>query len=457
MWGILQSDQTTEETGPEGDHTKDAAAQDPITGGTDVIGFAHTVENSCEGGVNQNYEFPEPSGAATLWGILHSNQGEFSESTGPATLCETLQSSQCEEVEDNSALILGEPGLASGSNESPTDQESGHQEPETRESEVEELTTDPVKEEDHTQSIADAGEEAIPEAGGSAPQAIQFYFDWSEVDVIAAQGSLDEPQGVSTNETSTSHEAASPLVETTHNDSGNDEKSSEQSTEIGVVLDIQSESNQSTIVQGQSDAGFIDLSLDNYQSAPLDVDSGVRKFNCSEEEIAAPATSPDTSGSGLRYRDEIGGEILQTSELSSISTQPARTLSLPEPEVFDFPGITPKPSSKSEAEIKAEKKAEKKKAEKKKAEKKKAEHRRYKAKKKAEAAAKRRLKEEEEKEVAEEVEALEPPITLAQIQAEEDRRLGVRRLEQQAKRQEQQDKAASLRGLVRSSRAHLIY
>ena len=304
-------------------------------------------------------------------------------------LCGTHQSSPCEEVEDNSALAVGETGLASESNESTTDQEPRAQEPETRVPEVEELATEPAQEEECTQSEADAREEAAPEAGGPAPQAKEFYFDLSVIDVIGAQGSLDEPQNVSEIETSTSHEGAFILMENTQDDDGNDEKLADQGTKNAVVLDLQSESTQSTIFQCESDSTLIDLALD-----------------------------------------------------SGISTEPARTHSLPEPEVFDFPCIIPKASSKSEAEIKAEKK--------------KAEHRRYKAKKKAEAAAKRRLKEEEE-ELAEVVEALEPPKTLAQIQAEEDTKLGDKRLQQQAKRQEQQDQAASLRGLIRSSRAHLIY
>ena len=444
LWGILQSN--TEEIAREGDNTEDKAAQDPITGGTNVFDLAQFGDNGGEGGVNENYDFPEPSRAATLWGILQSSEGEFSNPNGPAAVCGTLQSSQCEDVKDIFALTVGEPSMGTGSNESTTVQELGNQEPETREPEVEKLVTEPVQEEDCTQSKEDAGEEAAPKSGGLAPQAEMFYFDLSEIDVIGAQGSLDEPQGVSEVENSISHEAASPLVETTHDDLGNDEKSAEQGTEIGVVLDIQSESSQSTIFRGQGDAGLIHLSPNNDPSVPLDLDNDISKPYVPEEEIAAPATSPDPSGSDyIRYGDEIGGGPLQSSKHPDVSTQPTR--SLPEPEVFDFPRITPKASSKSEAEIKAEKKADKKKAE----------HRRYKAKKKAEAAAKRRIKEEEEKEVAEEVEAPELPKTFAQIQVEDDARLGNRRLEQQAKRQEQQDRAASLRGLVRSSRAHLIY
>ena len=382
-----------------------------------------------------------------MWGILRSNQDEVFESTGPATRSGTLQPSHCEDTEDNSALTFGEPGLAVGSNESHADQEPRDQESEIQEPEVEELAEESVQEEGYTPSKEDAGEEAATKAGGPATHAMDFYFDWSGIDVIGAQGSLDEPQGVSELKGPTSHEVASPIGETTHDDFGNDEKLSEQSTDIGVVLDIPSESNQSTIVQGQGDSGLIDLSLDTDPSVSLDKGSDIPRLDCPEEEIAAPATSPGPSGSVyIRHRDETGDEILQASELPNLSTQPTPTRSLPEPEVFDFPRVIPKASSKSEAEIKSEKKAEKKKAE----------HRRYKAKKKAEAAARRCLKEVEE-EVAEEVEAPEPPKTLAQTQAEEDARLGDRRLEQQAKRQEQQDKAASMRGLVRSSRAHLIY
>ena len=483
------------------------AAEEPIADETDTLDHAKAVDNGCEGGVTPVYEFPEPSGAATLWGILQSNQDEFSESAGPATLCGTLQSSPCEGIEDNSALAVGEPGLTSGSNESPTDQEPGDQEPEIREPEVEEITTEPVQEEDHTQGKAIAGEETAPEAG-PAPQVKDTHFDETEIDVGGAQGNLSEPQGVSEIETSASHVAVCTLMRLSQDDSGNDENFAEQGTEIAVTLDIQSESNQSTIVQDQGDSGLVDLSLNNDPSVPLDKDSDISKLDCLEEEIAASTTSPDTSGDiYIRYRDEIEGELILQSSAHDTSTQLVRTHSLPEPEVFDFPCSIPKP--RSEAEIKAErKKAEHKryKAKKKaeaaaklclkdeeekkeiveevealkplktlvqsgaapcaipkpssksdaeiKAENKNAEHKRYKGKKKAQAAAKRRLKENK---VAEEVEPLEPSQTLAQIQAEEDMRLAHRRLELQAKRQEQQDKAASLRGVVRASRAHLIY
>ena len=500
LWGILQSSQT-EETAPEGDHTKVTAPQEPITDDNKLVDHAKPMDNGCEGGVNQEYEFSEPSGAATLCGTLQSNQDESSEPTDPTTLCGQLQSSLSEEVKDNSALTAGEPDLASDSNESPTNQEPGNQEPETREPEVEEPTAAPVQEEDYTQSKADAGEEAAPEAGDQAPQAKDLYFDLSEIDVSGAQGNL-EPQGVSKIETSTSQEAFSTLIGNTQGDFGNDENLAEQGTEIAIMLDIQSESGQSTIVQGQGDSGLIDLSL-NDSSVPLDKDCGIPKFKFPEEEISAPTTA-DTSGINYtRYRDEIEEDLfLQNSAHADISTQSARTSSLPEPEVFDFPCIIPKP--RSQAEIKAERK--------------KAEHKRYKAKKKAEATAKLRLKDEEKKEVAEdvepltpktlvesqavpcadpkpssksgaeikaeknaerkrykgkkyaqaaakrrlkeevaEVEPLEPPQTLAQLQAKEDAMLGDRRLQQQAQRQEQQDRAASLRGVVRASRAHLIY
>ena len=107
------------------------------------------------------------------------------------------------------------------------------------------------------------------------------------------------------------------------------------------------------------------------------------------------------------------------------------TDSLPERELFDR--LTQRQKLKSVAE----------------AEKKKAEHKRYKAKKKAEAAARRQAEKEAANEVEEEVaeeaaEASEPPKSQAELQAEEDTRLGDRRLEQQAKRQEQEDRLASL-------------
>ena len=444
MWGILQSNQTTEETGPDGDHTKDTAPHGPIADENELVKHVKPGENGCEGAVNQNYEFSESSGAATLWGILQSNQGEFSDKTGLATLCERPQSSPSEDLKDNSALTVGEPGLASDSSESPTNQEPGDQEPEIREPEFEELTTELVQEEDYTRSKVDAGEEAAPEKGGPAPQAKEFYFDWSDIDVSGAQGGPEQPQVVPEIETSISHEAGSTFTGNPLDDFGNDEKLAEQGAEIAVVLDIQEDL---TVVQGQGDSGLIDISidnaLDNDSFDPLDdKNKDLLIVNDPEGEITTPAPYLDTSGRfNIRYGDDIGGETLQTSEHSDISTQPARTRSLPEPEVFEFPCAIPKP--RSDAEVKAERK--------------KAEHKRYKAKKKAEAAAKRGLKEEEEKEVPEEVEALEPPKTLAQSQAEEDMRLGDWRLKQQAKRQEQQDRAASLRGVVRSSRAHLIY
>ena len=117
------------------------------------------------------------------------------------------------------------------------------------------------------------------------------------------------------------------------------------------------------------------------------------------------------------------------------------TDSLPERELLAH--LTPVPKPKSIAEVEREQ------AEKEKAEKKKAEHKRYKAKKKAEAAAKRQAEEEgaegSAEEVAEEVaEDPEPPKSQAELQAEEDASLGDRRLEQQAKRQEQEDRLASL-------------
>ena len=462
MWEILRSDQTTEETGPEGDHSKNTAPQDAIADQSEPVDNVIMVDHGCEGGRSQDYEFSQPSGAATLWGILRSNQDEsceptrpaaplgvlqsnqdkFSESTDPATPCGQPQSSPCEEMEDKSAVALGEPGLAGGSNESLTDQEPGDQEPRLREPEVEEFTTELVQEEDYTQSKALAGEEAAPETGGPAPQTKEFYFDCSEIDVSGAQGSLDEPKGVSEIEISISHEAASTLEGNTLDEFGNDKKITGEGTAIGDVLNIQPGNKEFTIIQGQDDSELIDLPVENDSFDPLNNEKDLSRINDLEGEITTPATSPDTPGSDyLLYRDKVGGEVHQSFGHPDISTEPARTHSLPEPEIFEFPCAIPKPRSK--AEIKASRK--------------KAEHKRYKAKKKAEAAAKRRLKEEEEKGVAEEVEALEPPKTLAQSQAEEDMRLGDRRLEQQARRQEQQDRAASLRGLVRSSRAHLIY
>ena len=335
------------------------------------------------------------------------------------------------------ALTVGEPCLGSGSDGSPTDQELGHQEPETREPEVEELTADPVQEEDHTQSIADAGEGEIPEAGSPAPQENDFHFNQSETDINGAEGGLDEPQSISGIEIPRGQEKASTLTETIHDDFGNDEKTAEQGTADGDVLSLLSKTNESTIGQGQDQSS----PLNNNIYDPLDKDSDLSILDL-EEMITIPASSPDTSGNhDILYRDEMGGEIQQTSDHSDTSTEPARAHPLPEPETFDFPCTIPKPKYKSDAEIKAEKK--------------KAEHKRYKAKKKAEAAAKRRLKEEAEGVVEEE--APEPPKTLAQKQAEEDASIGDRRMKFQAKRQEQQDKAASLRGVVRSSRAHLIY
>ena len=108
-------------------------------------------------------------------------------------------------------------------------------------------------------------------------------------------------------------------------------------------------------------------------------------------------------------------------------------------------GLLPTPKPVSEVD--------KDKAEKEKAEKKKAEHKRYKAKKKAEAAAKREAANEVAEEVAEEAaEDLEPPKSQAELQAEEDASLGDRRIQLQAKRQEQEDQVASLvnarRGVV---------
>ncbi|KAM0804816.1 hypothetical protein BDR22DRAFT_554041 [Usnea florida] len=119
-------------------------------------------------------------------------------------------------------------------------------------------------------------------------------------------------------------------------------------------------------------------------------------------------------------------------------------------EEFARLGLLPTPKPVSEADID--------KAEKEKAEKKKAEHKRYKAKKKAEAAAKREVEKEAANEVEEEVaeeaaEDPELPKSQAELQAEEDARLGDRRIQLQAKRQEQEDELASLvnarRGVVR--------
>ena len=409
MWGILLSNQTVEETGPEGDHTKDTVAQDSFTDETDTLDLAKAMDHGCEDGLNQIYEFSEPSGAATLWGIL--------------------QSIPCEEVKEDYALILGEPCLGSGSDGSPTDQEPGHQEPETREPEVEELTGDPVQEEDHTRSKADAGEGKVPEAGSPDPQKKDFHFNRSETDMNGAERGLDEPQSISGIEIPRGQEEASTITEIIHDDFGNDEKTAEQGTANGDVHSLLSETNESTIVQGQDQSRLTSSPLNNdiYDHSDLSIlgDLG--------EMITTPASSPVTSvNHDILYRDEIRVEIQPNYNRSDTPT---------EPEKFDFPCTIPKPKSKSDAEIKAEKIN---------AEKKKAEHKRYKAKKRAEAAAKRRLKKEE-------VEAPEPPKTLAQIQAEEDASLGDRRLKLQAKRQEQQDKAASLRGVVRSSRGHLIY
>ena len=459
MWGILQSNQTTEETNPEGDHTNDTASKDPIAHEHQLVDHVEAVDNGCEGARSQVHEFSEPSGAATLWGIVQSNQDDISEPnnsvtlcgtvqssqdesaelTEPATLCRTLQSSPYEEVKENSALTVGEPDPGNDSNESHKD-EPGAEKPGTQEPKVQELTTELDREEDYPQSKADAGEEAALEAAGPAPEAKDFPVDESEIAVSGVHGSLDEPQGDPEIETSTSHEVAFTLMRDSQDDIGNEGKFTEQGTANGDVLNIQPENKESTIVQGQADSGLVDLPLDEDSSVPLDKENGLSLTNL--EEIPTPATSPYIAGnSNVQCCEEIGGKTLPSSDQST-STQPAPH-SLPEPEIFEFPCAIPKP--RSEAEIKAEKK--------------KAEHKRYKAKKKAEAAAKRRLKEKEEKEkeVAEEVEVPEPLKTLAQIQAEEDARLGDRRLKQQARRQEQQDRAASLRGVVRSSRAHLIY
>ena len=117
-----------------------------------------------------------------------------------------------------------------------------------------------------------------------------------------------------------------------------------------------------------------------------------------------------------------------------------QTDSLPERELLASLTLRPKPKSNSEVE--------KERAEREKAEKKRAEHKRYKAKKKAEAAAKREAEEEAAngvaEEVAEEAEASEPPKSQAELQAEEDARLGDRRIQLQARRQEQEDRLTSL-------------
>ena len=69
-----------------------------------------------EGGYNQNFEFSEPAGSATLWGILMSNKCEdeankeadgeparFSEAAGPATLWGILMSNKCEDEANKEA------------------------------------------------------------------------------------------------------------------------------------------------------------------------------------------------------------------------------------------------------------------------------------------------------------------------------------------------------------------
>ena len=113
---------------------------------------------------------------------------------------------------------------------------------------------------------------------------------------------------------------------------------------------------------------------------------------------------------------------------------------LPERELLVL--LTKGPKRKSVSEVEKEK-AER--EEKEKAEKKKAEHKRYKAKKKAEAAAKREAEKEAAEEVTDKVaEAPESSKSQAELQAEEDARLGDRRIQLQAKRQEQEDKLASL-------------
>ena len=115
--------------------------------------------------------------------------------------------------------------------------------------------------------------------------------------------------------------------------------------------------------------------------------------------------------------------------------------SLPERELLALLTKAQKPKSVSEVE--------KEKAEKEKTEKKKAEHKRYKAKKKAEAAAKRKAEKEAAEEAAEqaaeeEAEVPESSISQAELQAEEDARLGEKRIRLQIARQERLDEVASL-------------
>ena len=119
--------ETDEDTSPStainsgSDCNEDPAATEPTTNTIPSQDYANAIGSGHEGGLTESYEFSEPAGAATLWGILRSDQTEneandstaddttaddttdtgddaasFTQAAGPATLWGILQSSQDE-------------------------------------------------------------------------------------------------------------------------------------------------------------------------------------------------------------------------------------------------------------------------------------------------------------------------------------------------------------------------
>ena len=88
LWGKLQSSQSENEARddsstspaerptPGSGHAEDPVTQEPITDATRDHDHVQAENEGHEDDIHGNYEFPEPAGPATLWGILQSSHDE---------------------------------------------------------------------------------------------------------------------------------------------------------------------------------------------------------------------------------------------------------------------------------------------------------------------------------------------------------------------------------------------
>ena len=281
MWGILQSSQTVGELGPGSDHDEDTATQEPIPAANQNHDHVKDVDSGHEGGINANYEFSEPAGPATLWGIL--------------------QSSKCEDEAGSSPPTVEEPGPESGS-----DDDLGVQDPEDQKS----ATVD-------TQNDQSAQDVDIGHQGGTkgnfelleAPATLSenLQSDPHEIEEDTHEAAGDKWADVAEEKTpggdEATVEAQGPAVlwgilksdREDPGDSSNDEGLVEQVEADGSILVDQSESNGSAGTQDQDDAELVDSSHDGYSPDLKDGAIDLYEVNDSEEEVVALSTTSNAS------------------------------------------------------------------------------------------------------------------------------------------------------------------